>query len=360
VTNLEGVDVFIPGYLVARTDASGRFWFPSLPVATYSLVARHATMLMRGVQSEFEIRSGHTTDMDTMVMHRPRPDLLEVSPGLVAPGMTLRLTGRHFGRTEGNELKVYMDGLDCGKVVTLDDSRAEVVVPEGASAGQLFARILDYSGATTSSRIARALVWSDDARGLGPGATLDLPVKRSIRLGVQALDHRARLLPEAPPASWAVTGPALWTDAATRGLQTDRIDLTGHAPGDVRVRSSFGNLALELGIHLYTVRISTLVSSLVLDMPPPSGAADAGFVTEAPLPGTVVRDDGRPGARSRWTVRDPEMVEVSSGRVRALHRPGVSREQATVLTLESLDDPEVRATFEVRVRPRTVIRPEVD
>ncbi|HEY9720654.1 MAG TPA: carboxypeptidase-like regulatory domain-containing protein, partial [Oscillatoriaceae cyanobacterium] len=110
VTNLIGVDVFVPGTSYqAQTDSAGHFTISQMPQGTFQLYATK-TGVGQALVSGAVVKSGQNTTAPPIVLVPSIPTIAGLSVHDGAPGSAVTITGTKFGSSEGKTFSVSIGG----------------------------------------------------------------------------------------------------------------------------------------------------------------------------------------------------------------------------------------------------------
>lgn len=235
VTNLEGVDVFVPGtsYL-AKADAQGAFTLTNVAAGAFTLVASKPG-LGRASVAGVAVAPDGTAAAGPLVLRAALPRIASLSAAVGAPGSTLVITGENFGATEGTPFQVTVGGAVATAPRRLDDATIALTVPDAAASGDVVVAVGGVPGEPRPFQVVKTL-------GLeGNGAVVPLGAPRP--LVVTAADAAGKAV-AAPPVAWSVEGDAARLDAAAGAL----VPL---AEGTVTLRATLGNL-----VATHTLRVA--------------------------------------------------------------------------------------------------------
>lgn len=178
ITNLEGVDVFVPGssYL-AKCDRKGQFTLTAVAPGTFDLVATRPG-LGRGEAKGVVVKSRETTFVpDLPVAARP-PRITGFEPAVVAVGGDVTIAGTDFGASEGAPFSVTVGGVDAVRAWRVSDERISIVVPRGITSGDVQVEVAGVRSAIGTLTVFDSL-GSDLTLGdltLVPGGAVSLRV----------------------------------------------------------------------------------------------------------------------------------------------------------------------------------------
>lgn len=243
VTNLEGVDVFVPGtgYL-AKADQAGDFTIPYVAAGTFQVVATKAG-LGRARADGVAAVSNAITSVPALVLAPVVPRVTALSAPVGAAGTALVLTGEDLGASEGAPFQVTVGGAVAADPRRLDDRTIALTVPGGAASGDVVVTVGGVASAGRPFKVVKTLSLA------GNGATVALGGPRT--LAVEAEDAAGQPVAN-PPVTWAVVGAAARIEADGR--------LVPLAEGEVTVRATLG--ALEAEHELRVVRSGAVVSTI--------------------------------------------------------------------------------------------------
>ncbi len=253
VTNLVGVDVFIPGtgYL-AKTDEAGRYTIANVPTGTFRLLAGKIG-LGDGQATGVVVTSRATTQAPAipLVLKRPAVTALDRTGG--APGTPVIITGEHFQAAAGAPFEVTFGGAVASAPVRQDDGTIAVKVPEGGKSGDVFVAVNGVAGVGLPFTVYKTL-------GLTMGLR-DLGLAQTQVWTADVRDTNDRPV-NAPAVDWTVEGTAI--AIAPDGTLTPR------AAGTATLRAASGSLTagpITLRVHDAQAVVATL-----------AGGKEAGFV----------------------------------------------------------------------------------
>lgn len=203
VTNLQGVDVYVPGtsYL-AKTDEGGRFTITNVAVGLFGLTASKAglgTAALAGI----EVKSKNTTAISDLQLSLKIPAVIQVVPANAGPGATVTLSGANFGTTSGDLLQVLFSGTPATQVQRVDDTTLKAIVPGGAETGDIVLSVGGVPGHGYPFSVLKSL-------RLDPGNAILTPGDQ-LPVSVFALDTRGDVVAN-PSLTWNLTGTAVSLD----------------------------------------------------------------------------------------------------------------------------------------------------
>lgn len=137
ISNLEGVDVFVPGssYL-AKCDRKGSFTLADIAPGTFDLVATRPG-LGRGEAKGVVVKSRETAAVPDLALQARPPRIAGFEPPVVAVGSEVMISGAEFGASEGVPFSVTVGGVDVVRARRMSDERIEIVVPRGVTSGEV-------------------------------------------------------------------------------------------------------------------------------------------------------------------------------------------------------------------------------
>ena len=260
VTNFQGVDVYIPGTgYIAKTDASGAYTIPQVPVGSFTLAAEKAG-LGSGSLSGVAVESKKTTTAADLALAVNPPTIASVSPPHAAPGTELTIKGTHFGHTSGAVLEVRIGGVDASAVTRLDNETIKVTVPDSAGSDGIVVKVSQIASPVQAFRVLKSLTLSPDAGTLVAG--------NEQRFTLTAKDTNDQVV-AAPLITWAARGGASVVDGLVKA----------ETVGTAEVEVSAGP-KLKKAVAL------TIVGS-VADLPGHEGLIDSDNLVQTPS-GTFV------------------------------------------------------------------------
>lgn len=279
VTDLEGVDVFIPGTgYAAKTDASGAFTMAQLPAGEFVLVARKDG-LGRASLGGVRVPPGGTGVAPELALRVDAPVITAMVPAIGAPGLEVELHGDGFGATSGAPFQLTMGGLVVARAERLDNRTLRVTLPANSASGDLALAVGGVAGPPIHAAIARTLVPLP-----GRDALLQheqLPVR------ALALDADGRALGEVP-AAFRASGDGAALEAGV---------LQAAGAGQAVVSCTFGGLDASVTLPVRPV-IGEV--SVVYD----GAEVTPGDLALTPRGELVVVDAGSEGKRARLVALD--------------------------------------------------------
>jgi len=232
VTNIEGVEVFVPGLsYTARCDRTGSFTISNVAAGAFDLVARQLG-LGRGERHGLEVTPSQAKQVGDLPMVSSPPVLAGLSPAVAAVGETVTLSGRNLGASEGLPVTVTVGGLDAVRTQRLSDTMLQFTVPRGAISGEVQVQVGGLRSAVVDLPLYDTLANDFELSDLTllPEATLSL---RAFGMLGDTLT-----VPELEQA-WSVEG-----DAAAISGRT----LVARNPGRVTLTVRAGTLSASLSV----------------------------------------------------------------------------------------------------------------
>lgn len=231
VTNFEGVDVFIPGtsYL-AKTDSAGRFLLSNVAAGSFSLVATKVGLGRANVHGVKAVPKQTSTAPD-LELSVAAPTITGIEPSGGGRGSTVVIKGEKFGASSGETFQVAFGGATAAAPKRLDDKTIQVVVPSGATSGDVVVSVGGIPSNQGVFTVLDQLVIGPNIRFLGEG--------RSQRYTAWAQDSAGRTL-MTPLVEWSTTGSV----AASGSL------VTGTAIGTGVLTAKSGFLSASLGLDV--------------------------------------------------------------------------------------------------------------
>lgn len=247
VTNLEGVDVYVPGtgYL-AKTNAAGMFAITGMPAATFDVVASRIG-LGRASASGIVIQSGKTTQAPDLGLVISVPEISALVPSNGGPGSKVLLRGKRFGASTGEPFLLFIGGNLVTAPRRLDDETIEATVPSGATTGDVVALVGEVPSNPRPFTVLKTLDLLPRLDYLGKG--------RSQTFRIVARDTRDQLV-ERPTASWSIS-------AGTAATVSALGQVTGLGDGNVTVTVDSGTVtgSRRLRVETGTPLVNTLAGS---------------------------------------------------------------------------------------------------
>lgn len=224
VTNLIGVDVFVPGTSYqAQTDANGNFTISNMPAGTFSLYATK-TGVGQALVTGAVVKSSQSSKAPPIVLVPSIPTVSSLSVHDGAPGAPITIKGDKFGATEGKTFSVTIGGAAVTSPNRVDDQTIQVKVPQGARSGDLIVTVDGIPSAPQHFRVWSALAIATPQRYFPEG--------RAFPLALDAVDTEG---------VHAATATVDWTASGTASVDASgTLTMTG-ASATVSVRS--GELA---------------------------------------------------------------------------------------------------------------------
>jgi hypothetical protein len=221
--DLAGIEVRVPGTgYAATTDASGHYHVSAVAAGTYVLNG-HKTGLGGGRLDGQAVAPGATSQLPDLVLTPLVPGLTGLAPAVAGPGAVLTLTGDPLGP---GTLEVRFPGVSTPVVATLkDEHTAEVVVPAGATTGEVAVLLDGVASAGKPFTVVSKLEVVTAIRAMRPG--------ERHRFVVRAYDGAGKPV-AAPAVSWVASGPALEMGADG--------SVTAKAVGSATLTASVGTL----------------------------------------------------------------------------------------------------------------------
>lgn len=231
VTNFEGVDVFIPGtsYL-AKTDSAGRFVLSNVAAGSFSLVATKVGLGRANVHGVKAVPKQTSTAPD-LELSVSAPTISGIEPAGGGRGSTVVIRGEKFGASTGETFQVAFGGATAASPRRLDDKTIEVVVPSGATSGDVVVSVGGIPSNQGVFSVLDELFVGPNVRYLGQGQTQ--------RYSAWAKDSAGRTLMN-PLVDWSTTGPVTASGSVVAG--------TAVGTGVLTVKS--GNLTTSLGVEV--------------------------------------------------------------------------------------------------------------
>ncbi|MDB5095745.1 MAG: repeat containing protein [Cyanobacteria bacterium RYN_339] len=241
VTNLEGVDVYIPGTsYAAKTDAAGAFSITAVPAGAYTVVGTKQG-LGEGRVADVKVESRKAAQAGTIDLSAAIPTVTKVEPANGGPGATVTLTGSNFGAAKGVPFQVTFNGALVVQPKRVDDKSITVTVPPGATSGDLLVTVGGTNGNATPFQVIKSLA-------LSPRPSI-LVLKTTQAFELKALDTADK-----PVVQPAVT----WTTDATGTLKEGV--LTAVTVGTCKVTVTSGSVTDAVTIQIAST--APTVSSL--------------------------------------------------------------------------------------------------
>ncbi len=225
VTDFLGVDVYIPGSsYVAKTDRAGRFTLANVAPGTFAIVAA-STGLGTAEVSNVTVRPEGQADSPDLQLSLKAPRILSIEPGAAGPGTTVKISGENFGASKGATLQVVFNGTPASATVRSDDRSLAVVVPTGATSGNVVATVGGIPSNGIAFKVISRLVLApeDPALLVGQAATMSASGEDSMGLAVSD-----------PRVTWSVEGAAVRLEGTI---------MTALAPGTASVVARSGDVS---------------------------------------------------------------------------------------------------------------------
>lgn len=157
VTNVEGVDVYIPGTAyAAKTSAAGTFTLENVPESSYTLVATKLG-LGRGEVRDVTVDPDKTTIAPELKLAVTPPVLTAVSPTAGLPGTEVTLTGEKFGASTGEIFTVTFGGATASAPNRVDDNTITVKVPASAKTGDVVVTVNGIPGNAKTFNVVKSV-----------------------------------------------------------------------------------------------------------------------------------------------------------------------------------------------------------
>lgn len=232
ITNFQGADVYVPGtsYL-AKADREGHFTLSNVAAGTFTLVAEKAgvgTAALSGVT----VTPRQTTTVSDLGLTLSLPVITQVVPDNAAPGATVTLSGEHFGTSSGAPLAVQFQNAQATEVERVDDRTLKVVVPPGASSGNL---LVTVGGITSKPALFKVIA----SLSVTPG-NLFLLNGESRAFVVTAQDTQGQTI-SAPTVTWNTVGTAIRLSEGT---------VTAQAVGEATLQVASGATVVRRKVHV--------------------------------------------------------------------------------------------------------------
>ncbi|MFP2957941.1 carboxypeptidase regulatory-like domain-containing protein [Myxococcus sp. 1LA] len=274
----------------ATTDAQGHFAFPSVPVGTYTVLARRG--LYAEARQSVVVRANQSSQADLTLNRLAAPEL--TAPALAVQRGHLRLTGAHFGPEQGSHA-ITIGGVEVDEYLAWSDAEVVVRVPGSLSPG--VHELVMSSGVswrpdvTTSLRVLRQ-------RTLAYAANWGLGVLPDNTVTVWGSADASNDVTPVPSAITDVVSVASGTSFAV-ALQADGSVIKWGGPDPVPVPdglsdvvdiSAYGTRLLALKRDGTVVTIAGGISAE--ETPVPAGLQDVVAVSAAPFHGMALKADG--------------------------------------------------------------------
>ena len=282
-----------------------------------------------------QVQPNTATDAPDLQLVSNPPVVDSITPTNAGPGSTVIIEGSNFGATTAKDLSVQFAGAPATTVNRQSDNSLSVVVPQGATSGDVLVTVGGVAAAGFPFTVVGSL--SISPQPILAGSTVNFPLT-ATDTGGKPIAY--------PQVQWSLgigTAPA---PVASGSFSLTEATLTGLTPGAATLSVSAGSVTTVVPLDIFAVTGVTLsTDSVTLDGLPTDGTApDPGFVTSASLGATVAATDG-PGRKVTWSSSDPTIVTVdASGDVSATETPG-----SATITATSVDDPTKIATASVVV-----------
>jgi sugar lactone lactonase YvrE len=171
VTDLEGVDVFVPGTgYVAKAARDGRYTIPNVAAGSFPLVAQRPG-LGRARLEAVAVTPGQTTAAPDLALLSELATVTTTDPLPVVPGAPFQLVGVGFGASRGAPFQVTLDGA-VADARRIDDAHIGLTAPAKPSAAPVAVVTVDgVAGPTFKVPVLEALGLEPLLGALAPGAT---------------------------------------------------------------------------------------------------------------------------------------------------------------------------------------------
>jgi sugar lactone lactonase YvrE len=244
VSDLSGVDVFIPGTSYqAKTDSAGRYTISGVPVGSFVLYGRR-TGLGKGQLTGVPILSKQTTKAPDLPLLPVVPLITTMLPTNGGPGAIVTLIGDRFGATTGETFTVSFGGATVTQPTRKDDHTITAVVPAGANTGDVIVTLDGIPSLPKPFTVLKSISVQTLVHDLALGE------KRTVK--VVALDTLN--LPVASPVlQWKTAGTAVDVDAS--GAVT--ANAVGVGPV-IAYSGTTASLPFAVTVHSEAVVVSTL------------------------------------------------------------------------------------------------------
>lgn len=202
ISNLEGVDVFVPGssYL-AKCDAQGRFTLADVAAGVFDLVAAKAG-LGRGQVKNVQARSRETVMVPDIALETNPPRVTAFEPQVAPVGGEVAVIGAAFGASEGLPFAVTVGGFDVSRARRLSDDRLLIVIPRGIESSDVQ---VEVGGLRSEPRYLPVFDLPGNDLAL---ADLTLLEQATVSLATFGLLGRQLAVPDLP-YSWVSRGEAV-------------------------------------------------------------------------------------------------------------------------------------------------------
>lgn len=345
VTDLLGVDVFIPGTgYVAKSDAQGNYEIPHVPTGRFFVVALHPD-LGRGHAEAVTVTSKTTVQAPEIALNTMIPRIAALAPDNGAAGQAVTITGEDFGVSIGKQPEVLFNGVHA-QVVAKSDTTLEALVPIGALNGQVTVKVAGLNSNQKPFKVIKDLAIFPVAQAslaltpeALPGASDVLAIDQPRRYLARALDTEGTVV-ASPSIAWSTSAPSVGTVDAV-GM------LTGAGVGtlDLKLRSGSRSATLSVEIVGAVSRLEVTPAPVPALVSYPVGATPD--LTKSQRALGALTFFGLGGSRAlpvTWSTTDPR-ISLSAGGVVST-KPGAEAGTASV-TVQSIADP--RRSLQVQV-----------
>ncbi|ATB50437.1 carboxypeptidase regulatory-like domain-containing protein [Corallococcus macrosporus] len=271
------------------TDAQGHFAFPSVPVGTYTVLARKG--LYTEARQSVEVRANLPGQVDLTLNRLPAPEL--TAPALAVQRGHLRLTGAHFGPEQGSHT-ITLGGVEVDEYLAWSDAEVVVRVPgslaPGVHALVMASGVSWRADATASLRVLRQ-------RTLAYAANWGMGVLPDNTVTVWGSADASNDVTPVPSAITDVVSVAAGASFAV-ALQADGSVIKWGGPDPVPVPDGLSDV---VDISAYGTRVLalkrdgtvvTIAGGISEETPVPAGLQDVIAVSAAPFHGMALKADG--------------------------------------------------------------------